>query len=313
MSSERVLVWLKPNYLGDAVMACPLLDSIAGEFERPSVLAGDLVADLLRDRAGKLEFVRAERPRRLVATLKFARELKEQKFRAVFVVNRSFRSALAARLAGIRHRIGHATEGRGFLLTHRVAYDASRFEAECYLDLVRAYGLPVGSAEPRIEVGSDERERGRELLAGATIGVQPGARYAEKQLPVERLAEVGIDLRSRGRTLACLGGAEESVDAKTFAAIVGSGVVDLVGKCTIRETLGCLAELEQMIGSDTGLMHAAAAVGCPTVTVFGPNPASKWGHHYGRHRIIEAPDGDVSRVSSAEVLRAVDSVSLGVA
>jgi ADP-heptose:LPS heptosyltransferase len=87
--------------------------------------------------------------------------------------------------------------------------------------------------------------------------------------------------------------------------------VDLAGKCSIRETMGLLAGLRLTAGSDTGVMHLAAGVGCPTLTVFGPNPASKWGHLYPPHRVIEACGGDIKTVSAADLVGAADSALRG--
>ncbi|MEZ0327383.1 MAG: glycosyltransferase family 9 protein, partial [Fimbriimonas sp.] len=60
-----------------------------------------------------------------------------------------------------------------------------------------------------------------------------------------------------------------------------------------------------MIGADTGLMHMATAVGCPTVTIFGPTPAQKWGHTYGSNQVILAPEGDMSKVAPQTILEAL--------
>ncbi|MGL1297071.1 glycosyltransferase family 9 protein, partial [Vibrio parahaemolyticus] len=83
------------------------------------------------------------------ASTSFARRLRAGRFDVALVVNRSFRSALTARLADIRVRCGHSVERRGMLLTHPVRYDWKKNEAECYLDLGRALGLDMPSIEPK--------------------------------------------------------------------------------------------------------------------------------------------------------------------
>lgn len=302
MPSDSVLVWLKPNYLGDAVMATPLMDALASSGMKTAVLAGNLVTDLLADRVSAVRFLRAGKISGVLPVLREAKRLRAMGFSATLLVNRSFRSALAARLARIPERVGFATEGRGFLLTEPVPYSPDRFEAECFLDLARAIGVEGTTHIPKLTVSDEERKKGFELLDGATVGLQPGARYPSKQLALERMAFVAKGLSERGAELALLGGPDEKDDAKRFQALTGTKVVDLVGTTSIRQTMGALANLSLMIGSDTGLMHVAAAVGCPTVTAFGPNPASKWGHRYAPHRVIEAPGGDLRRVSAQEVL-----------
>jgi ADP-heptose:LPS heptosyltransferase len=65
-----------------------------------------------------------------------------------------------------------------------------------------------------------------------------------------------------------------------------------------------MAGLRLMIGADTGAMHLAVGVGCPTVTAFGPTPADKWGHDYAPHRVIRAPGGDMAALEPETLVRA---------
>ncbi len=289
-------------------MACPLLDTVLANYKLPLVMAGGLVSELLTDRRSAAEFVPGAKIRSVRPVLRAAKRIRGLGICAGFLVNRSFRSALALRLAGVPERIGHTTEGRGFLLTKRVRYDPVKFESDCYLDLARACSLEPADIKPKLTVENAERAGGLALVEGANVGFQPGARYSKKQIPVERLAAVAKELARRGHRIATFGGAEESADASRFESIVGGGVVNLVGRCGIRETLAAMSALRAMVGSDTGLMHAAAAVGVPTITVFGPNPASKWGHDYHPHRVLVAPGRDVRKFEAERVLAAVEQV-----
>jgi ADP-heptose:LPS heptosyltransferase len=215
-------------------------------------------------------------------------------------------------MAGIRRRVGHATEGRGFLLTESLRYDPDRFEADCYLDLAAAAGIDVSEAPaPNLYISDEERAVGREMLQGATVAVQPGARYAEKQIPLDCMVEVVSALQQKGGTVAMVGGADEVVAGQALLSHLDRPVVDLIGKCSIRQTLGVLANLRAAIGSDTGLMHLAAGVGCPTITVFGPNSPEKWGHQRPPHRVLLAPGGNMAEVSAHEILAEAEAILNG--
>ena len=303
---ERALVLLKPQYLGDAVMACPLIDSLSATYAETIVMCGPLVQEALQDRSQKVRFERGEKISGIAPVLRTAKTIRSLGIDQVYLVNRSFRSALSMRIAGIPFRIGHTTEARGYLLTNRVPYDPVKFEAECYLDLARTMNVETADAKPKLCVSDAEKNSVSSLLQGAAVGVQPGARYPQKQVPLSVMAEVVRTLHSRGQRVVLLGGPEEAEQAKNFCALLEEPALDLTGKLAIRQTLGALANLKLMIGSDTGLMHLAAAVGCPTVTVFGPNPASKWGHRYGPHTVIEAPGGNMSLIRAGAILEVCD-------
>ena len=303
---KRALVLLKPQYLGDAVMACPLIDSVADAYAETVVMCGPLVTEVLQDRADKVRFETGEKISGIAPVLRAARRLRSLGIDHAYLVNRSFRSALALRLSGIPIRVGHATESRGSLLSTRVPYDSQKFEAECYLDLVRAMNISAADAKPSLCVSDSEKEAVETLLEGAEIGVQPGARYPLKQVPLPVMAEVVSALQSKGNKVVLLGGPDEVSQAQEFQSLLYEKSVNLAGELSIRQTLGVLSNLKLMLGSDTGLMHLAAAVGCPTVTAFGPNPASKWGHDYAPHKVVEVPSGDIRQVDAATLLCACD-------
>lgn len=284
-------------------MAAPLLDAVVAAGKRVDVLCGPLVRQVLADRESRVRFLEGARLTGL-DVLRVSRRLRD--YGQVLLVNRSFRSALAARLARIPERVGHATEGRGFLLTHPVVYDEARYEAECYLDLWRAAGHAIDEGvRPSLGVSPEDRQRGADLAAGATVGVQPGARYSAKQYPAEAMAKVISKLQQEGHNVALLGGKDETESAERFQSLLPEPCVNLVGRCSIRETMGVLANLRVAVGSDTGVMHLAVGVGCPSVTIFGPNPASKWGHRFGPHQVLEAPEGKPALLEPAQVVAAV--------
>jgi heptosyltransferase-2 len=307
LREQRLLLSLKA-YLGDAVMAAPLVDALARNYRHVSVLTAPFVEPLLWGPDRTLEYLPLRRDRSPWAVIRHAIELRRYRFDAVVLLNRSFRAALVARLAGIPRRVGHASEGRTALLTDPVPFDTEKFEAYCSLDLARALGLDAPDALPRLPLTVAERERGGALRSGGDVGLQPGARFPEKQLPAVVLEEVARELQRQGRQIVLLGGKEEQADAARLAGCLEHPVVDLVGKTSLRETLGVLAGLRAMTGADTGVMHLAAGVGCPTVTVFGPTPAAKWGHAYEPHRVLRAPGGRMADVEAVTILDSVAEV-----
>ena len=302
MKLDRLLVWLKPQFIGDAVMAMPILDGLIADGRKPIVYASPLIQDVLGDRRQNVEFTDGKKLSGIGPVLNEAKRLRAMNLDAVILINRSFRSALAARLARIPIRVGHQTEGRGFLLSHKLRYDPAKNEAECYLDLSRLLGLNYPWIPPKIAVSPDEAVAGLKWLQGATVGIQPGARYAEKQVPASVMAEVANALVNSGYKLALLGGKDEIEAAERFQGLLTQPAVNIVGKTSMRGSLGALSQLKVMIGSDTGLMHLACASGIGTVTVFGPNPASKWGHTWGENRVLEAPQGRIGDVTAEQIL-----------
>lgn len=297
----RVLVWMKPSYLGDAVMATCLIDTLAGRFRQRFVRCGGLVSELYSDRAEFLNFVKPAKIKRFDALLIHAKELRQMNLDAAILVDRSFRSALAARLARIPVRIGHSTEGRRWLLTHSIRYDWKKFEADCYLDLLATVGIACNAARPNLAVSAGERLAGAKLVGNATVGINPGGRHHFKQLPYETTVKAAQLLQAQGYAVALFGSGDDMRHAEAVKKLGLQPDIDLVGKTTVREAMGALSNLKVVFGSDSGLMHLAAALGTPTVTVFGKEPASKWGYQYEPHVAIQAPNGQMDRIDPSTI------------
>jgi len=300
-------VWLKPAYVGDAVMALALLDGLA-QRGRPRVFVGPVHRQLYATRERQLEMLDAPQAKGWGAVLRAARHLREIRPESVLLVNRSFRCALVARLAGVPRRVGHATEGRRLLLTDALPYARDRKESLCYLDLARVLGFDLPDVPPQLPVTENERAEAVRRLAGATAGMQPGARYPSKRIPLSVQLRIAAELRARGHRIALLGGPEEQAQASEFAERAGGDFVNLVGQTSLRLSLAALSGLRIMIGADTGLMHLSIAAGCPSVTVFGPTSAKKWSHGLPHSVAVEAPGGHLLRVSADRVWQAAESL-----
>ena len=229
------------------------------------------------------------------------------------VLNRSFQSAVGALLCGSRVRAGFASEGRGCLLTHPIPYDSDRREIECYLDILRAVAPePVGEApydpSPCLWITAAERAAGAAILAGreaigpTLIGFQPGASYMAKQWPMEKFAAVADLLAKGGAGVVLIGGKSEMETARAMRQAMAAPVVDLTGATSLRETMGVLSHLSLFVGNDTGVNHIAAGLGVPTLALFGPTCADKWGNLGPASTVIHAPGGVISRLETEAVV-----------
>lgn len=306
MADERIYVALKA-YLGDAVMAGPMFDALTAR-SHVTVSTAPFVQPILWRPQGAPDLVPMIRQRAPWSVVQHARSLRKHRFTTAVLINRAFRAAVIARLAGIPRRIGHASEGRNGLLTDVVPFDEDKFEAYCSLDLARAIAPEIADVRPVLPVTEAERRRGEELAGPGVIAFQPGARFPEKQLPFSVTVEIASALQRDGHGIVLVGGPEERGDAQRLAEALPQPVVDLVGKTSLRETIGTLSTLRAAVGADTGVMHMAAASGCPTVTIFGPTPALKWGHTYGPHQVLRAPNDRMAEVSAETILSAVREV-----
>jgi ADP-heptose:LPS heptosyltransferase len=293
LRDQRLLICLK-SFIGDAIMALPMVDALEGRYSNVVVQTSPVVQQLLDTPERRLGYLLHHKDRAPWTTVRQAVSFRRMGFDATVLVNRSFRAALIAKLAGIPERVGHAREGRSRLLTKSLPYPEDQFEADCCLELARVLGCE-GWGAPKLAPTEEDLSAGKAAIQTAVIGIQPGARYPRKQLPPKTLAEIARRLTKDGHRIALLGGDDERGQVEALRREAPTSV-DLVGATPIRTTLGAVSCLRLVLGSDTGLMHVAAASGTPTITVFGPTNSEKWGHRYAPHKVIVAPDGDMQRV-----------------
>ena len=207
------------------------------------------------------------------ALLRLGRALRARRFDLCVAPHRSARSAVVAALSGAPVRVGYASVAGAVCFTTAVPGRGGRF-AERDLALARALGIDA-APPPRLELTGAAREQAAAVLASKGVGPQTrlaglvlGSEWATKRWPAARFGEAGRALLAQGLTPLLLGApGEKALAAEVLAACPGA--VDTVGN-PILEALGLLGRCELVIGGDSGLVHAARALGKPAVVLFGP-------------------------------------------
>jgi len=290
-SKELKIVVLAPNWIGDAVLSLPLLDACFHLWSRANltVLARAQVAELFEAREPEVRVLEYERERgrqRVRNLMGLGRRLRREGFELALLLPNSLSSAIIARLAGVPQRVGYSTDGRGWLLTQRLEdrrKESGLHQVDYYLGLLRSFGAYRVDRIPRLKLKQEVTERGLALLDvlgiernELLIGIHPGASYGEtKRWLPERFARVMDLLQEPGRRFVLLGGPGEESLAEKISAIMASPPINMVGKTTVAEALALVSRCGLFLSNDSGLMHAAAALGIPQVALFGSTDPAK--------------------------------------
>ncbi len=149
---------------------------------------------------------------------------------------------------------------------------------ERYQRILASEGVIAGEVRPpRVVLGADERAAGRAATAAlpdGTVLLVPGAGMAVKRWPGDRWAELAREMRADGRGVAVVGEAE-------IEGVTALPPTDLRGLAARFAALGERGGV--VVGGDTGPVRVAAAVGAPTVGLFGPTLAVRYGLEEGRN------------------------------
>ena len=285
---------IRPCGVGDTVLMLPFLEALsAGEIvfmgrpERSGVLAGrSAVSEVVSiDSFGAPSLFSGE------PTLE-AKEFFSRFDRAVAFMRKGgeeFRRALLRAEA----RKAHVLD-----LSPRPGQHACDRAVELAMEL----GLPAVKAVPRLRAlpGDIECAR-RERFREGVWAVHPGSGGAKKNWPIDRFAELA---RGLSDVLFLAGPAEEERLREIENACPGRALSSPGWELLV----GVLALARGYVGNDSGVTHLAAALGVPTVAVFGPTDPAVWGPRGPKVKVLRGEGGRLDAIETVQVLEALEAL-----
>ncbi|MBI5321026.1 lipopolysaccharide heptosyltransferase II [Bradyrhizobium sp.] len=246
------------------------------------VLTTSLCAPLVDYMPGVRKGILADLPRGRLAIGRqraLAAELRQRGYGTALVLPRTWKAAIAPALAGIPERVGFVGEARFGLINH---WRWGEKALPRFIDKNAALALPDGAPlppewpEPQLRVPAEEAGRWRQangLGTGRAIALAPGSMGESKRWTY--YGEAARLLIDRGFDVWVIGGPGEKALAQEIVATGGPRVRDLTGN-DLRNGILAMASASVAISNDSGLMHIAAAIGTPTMGIFGPTSPYLW-------------------------------------
>lgn len=287
---DRILVVL-PNWVGDVVMATPLLRSLrTGCPDAEVVYLGRTASLAVLDGSDWCDATILDRSKAGVGGfLATRRAIRRQKPDVAILLPNSFRTALLVRLASVPRRIGYARDGRSGLLTdglRPITDESGAFRPEpmfaYYGRLLAPLGLQPDSKQMQLPVRDEDRRTATELLrhvqldeSRPVVMLNPGASFGTSKLwPAERYAALADALIERRGAQVILNAAPSETDRNAANAVQAAMIRPPMLNLAARDnSLGLVKALLQrcnlLVTNDTGARHLAAALGKAVVTIFG--------------------------------------------
>jgi heptosyltransferase-2 len=220
------------------------------------------------------------------------KEWRKRDFDLAVLFQNAFEAALIPFLAGVPLRLGYATESRQALLTHPLAlpdWRSTRHEVFYYLYLVTAleqllFGKSeICESEPdgSLQISDVRKSEAEDLLRAygvregePVIALCPGSINSRaKRWPAEAYAALADRLIDSHRQVLLIGSADEADVTREVTSRMQQQPVVLTGKTSLDQITAVLSLVDLVVTNDTGPAHIAAALGRPTLVIFGPtNP-----------------------------------------
>ena len=301
----RSIIVRMPNWIGDLVMATPLLIDLRRRFPSAKITAmcQKNVAPLLKQAPfidAFFEFKRQSGPFRLFKESRtLSSFLRQGSYDLGILLPHSFSSAWHFFQGKVKKRIGYAKEGRSFLLTHSVPFldqQKKQHLTTTYKELLCPLGIPISSTSPQLIITEKEKKEIWKRLEefdlpseAKLIGICPGAAFgtAKCWLP-DRFRKVAKNLVEidPNHVIVFLGDPLHQGLIKNICAGLSKRIINLSGKTTLRELASLLSICSVLLTNDSGPMHIADSLGTPLIALFGStSPRLTGPFHQGRHVI----------------------------
>ncbi len=324
-----------PNWVGDLVMAEPVFRALSASGRKLVVAVRNGLEPLAWLLPGVVSVIRRAPERRIAI-----RQLAELEVNEAVILPHSFRSAWLVNRAGIPTRYGYRGDGRSWLLQPAIARPRERGpQVEDYRELLEAMAVPLPESwVPELKLPEVLRNQGKERWAragipladaghsGPLVGLLPGAEWGpSKRWPWQHFVEFARALRRAQPSvrIAILGGPKELWTAVRIHEETGK-VHPVIGpELDLAGLAGVIAHLHVAVTNDSGPMHLAAALGVPTVALFGPTDPGRTAPAGRHHQVLtrnlwcspcffrRCPllhHGCLQRLTPATVLAAVERV-----
>ena len=296
---KRICI-LRLSAIGDTCHAVPAVRAIQRAWPRTELtwIVGRVEHELLTGLSG-VEFVTLDKRRGLAGYRDVRRRLRGRRFDVLLHMHASLRANLASLLVSADLRVGfdraRARDGQWLFCNRRIPARPRQHVMDGLLEFVRVLGIEPGN--PRWDIPLPDEAR---AFAGQHIdGSQPaliispvtGQRLRNyRNWRAEHYA-AAADYASRqygARVLLCGGGTRLERDyGVEICRQARCGIVNLIGKTTLKELLALLGRATVLLCPDSGPAHMATAVGTPVVGLFATSNRHRTGPYLSQHLVAD--------------------------
>jgi heptosyltransferase III len=288
---ERILL-TRMKFIGDVVLTTPIIRSIRNAYPNAYIayLGEKKAVSLLEHNPNLNEIIPFDFSRpTILEQPRVVFQLKRRRFDLAIDLFNNPRSALFAYLSGARVRVGAERKGRGKLYTVQVKDDGiAKTAIEFHNQFIRAIGIEPTSSRTEIVLTDDERREARIYLqwldhdnnpldmTKPIIGIHPGATWPAKKWMPDRFGELADMLVAKlGVQVIMFAGPNDGETIDTVLAHSLSNI-KVLRSIPLRQLAAIITHCSALIANDAGPMHIAAAVGTPTIGLFGPGEENIW-------------------------------------
>ncbi|MGK5594458.1 MAG: lipopolysaccharide heptosyltransferase II [Parachlamydiaceae bacterium] len=297
LQPKNVIVKM-PNWIGDAVMATPILADLK-QFWKQSKLTAMCqanIAKLIECDPNVDEILSYSKPSgwsHRIWHRDAVTPLQRGHYDLGILLTNSFSSAFWFWKGNVQNIIGYTNGLRNLFLDQAIPLPKPLdqwHQIDVYKHLLEPLGITLSTTLPKLYLGEQEKKKAQDFLKkqgvephDTVIGINPGAAYGSAKcwLP-DRFREVAFKLQERSKTWILFFGDDSTAPLiREICRDAPDRVLNLAGKTNLRELMALIHACSIFLTNDSGPMHIASAFHVPLIALFGSTDASRTGpyHH----------------------------------
>ena len=285
---NRILI-IRPGGIGDAALLLPSLKALKR-------VSPETQVDVLCEPRNKGIFVSSPFVNRIYNYRDVRDLFRVQKNYYEMVVDTEqshFLSTILASKFRRSFKVGFATKGRETVYDNGVEYSHEQYEMDSFSrlfkDAIEEWSSHYSWDPPYLYPLPKEKAKVSGLLRETErpiVCLFPGASIVQRRWPAERWTGVAEHLWKEGLQPVLLGAASEQEMIRGITRQADCHLINLCGKLSLSETGALFERSRLLVSMDSGILHLGVVAGLPTVSLFGPGIAEKWGPRGKMHVVL---------------------------
>lgn len=272
----KKILCIKPRGIGDVILSTIVLDNLLEYFPNSTI-------DYLTEPYAKPALENLPQISKIHTMakseffLKAALKIRKEKYDLVFDFWSNPRTAQIVFCSGIKRRVGYSYRGRRYAYNFLASPDrGSHHSAEHNLELLKPLGVPVNSTKIHYRIGKEDNEKAKSFIESKfsrsdnVIGIVPAGGWNSKRCDAVKWVEFCNEiLKNYSAKFLILWGPGDEADAEFIISNLRDKA-HLAPKTSLKEMSALINNCDLIIANDSGPMHISAALGIPTIGIFGP-------------------------------------------
>jgi len=303
----RNILLIQLGDIGDVVLSFPAMRALRENFPQASLVVAvrEKARELIEDCPWATDVISINKNKRrwykeIFYQKAFFDQVRKYHFDIAIDLRTEARGGILAFLSGARLRMGYFTKNekfwrkRVYTHLHRPEAIPDRHMAELYQSALKDFNIKTEKIWPEHHVPMEKQQFVADLfikekipLDQPIIAVQPFSLWQYKEWGRDKYIQLinWIDMEYK-LPIIITGSPDERTRAEEITKMCGQNVYNIAGKTSIGMFTAVLKNCDLFIGGDSSGMHISAAVGTPTVSIFGPASTDAWAPRGEQHRIV---------------------------